>query len=153
MGGRRFLANGPGKRIADAGEAEARSEQRPGIGHQRKAGEAVDDGLGQDRFRRRPQDVAAGMAEGYDPRPEAGRHGQGIGTVLERDERPRLGRLDESAASSVRQPDGAVDDEAGFAGNDDLLALVLAPEVAAARGQMAAMDLRLAQSSRPNRER
>ena len=82
MGGRRLLANGPGERIADAGEAEARSEQRPGIGHQRKAGEAVDNGFGQDRFRRRPQDVAPGMAEGYDPRPEAGCHRQGIGTVL-----------------------------------------------------------------------
>ena len=96
MGGRRLLANIPGKRIADAGEAEARSEQRPGIGHQRKAGEAIDDGLGQDRLRRRPQDVAAGKAEGYDPRPEAGRHRQGIGTVLERDERPRLGRLEKA---------------------------------------------------------
>src|SRR6185369_11111621 len=95
MSGRRLLAHGPGEDMVDAGEAEARSEERPGIGHQRKARKTVDDGFGQDGLRRRPQDVAAGMAEGYHPGPETGCHRQGVGAMLERDERPRRRGLDE----------------------------------------------------------
>ena len=48
-----------------------------------------------------------------------------------------------------RQPDGAFDDQAGFAGNGDIVAFILAPKIAAAGRQLAAMELRLAQFRGP----
>src|SRR5262249_29449485 len=73
-------------------------EKRPRIGHQRKASKAVDDGLGDDRGRRGAKQIAAAMPKGHHARTETGRHRQGIGAVLERDERTRLRRLQEVMA-------------------------------------------------------
>src|SRR5262245_29245459 len=51
---------------------------------------------------------------------------------------------DENAASFHGEPDSAVNDEAGFAADHDRLPFVLAPEVATARGELAAVKLPLA---------